>query len=501
MIFRYLWFLLIPILVFPQVSSNNVEEYELLLSEVRLLMQYIPPISEDQALIDSAESAAKKNEYTLASVYLEVALDELYAKSNLTSNESIKNVYNQSQRMEIKIKSGLDFNRQEFEIGYVESDSVILNEVNKPFIGINLNYLISGTKQHGLSTDLYLRADNENIEGGFRISNPYKTKKFYGYNALELDIDHNSLNPDIGYWEIASQQSLNYKMMKWYFQIENNFRFKNYKEPSQTIPAFVKNIANFVILYEHDLLTNTRLFYQVDFNESIDYKNNDFFEQNAGLSFINWFPGPVNNEIKMDYINNDFTYTIEDSVFYNISRTATALLDIRAPLFNKYYWAVDYLYKYKTYQNKSEQDPDYWEQELNTSIQKEIIGNLNLSLGYHFQRREHKLFSGSDAIYVTEQNYNDHGILGELSYHRAANLFFTGMITYSRRKYPESESLSTLSFYKSKNILNLFLLIQAPIYKNLYMNLFLSYDNDEELDNDRNDTRSTIFSFELEYNF
>lgn len=75
------------------------------------------------------------------------------------------------------------------------------------------------------------------------------------------------------------------------------------------------------------------------------------------------------------------------------------------------------------------------------------------------------------------------------------------MITYSRRIYPESKNASVLSFYTSKNILNLFILLQAPIHKNFGVNIFLSYDGDKELDNDKNDTRSVIFSVELEYEF
>lgn len=501
MIFRILVILLIPILIYTQVSSDSAEEYQFLLSEVQLLEQYTPLSLENVSLIDSAKNAADNNEFELASVYLEVILDGLYIVSDQNLNESTLYVLDSYQKFNFRINSGLDFNQQEFEIGYIESDSVILNEVNKPFIGFDLDYLLAGTKQHGIGLDLYIRTDNENTEGRLQLNNPYKRNKSYGYNNLQLNCDNNRVNPDLSYWEIAGQQLLNFTFEEWYIQIANNFRYKEYNQPSQSVPGFIKNTASFNTFYENNILKNTRIFYQFDINESINYKNNDYVVHSMGLNFLNWIPGRVGNEIKTEYIYNDFTYALEDSIIDNTSKTIVGMLDIRVPLLKNLYLSADYQYKYKSYLTKSEQDPDYWEQELNTSIQKDILKKLSIGMGYHLQQRKHELFNGSESIYINEQNFNDQGILAEINFHHSENILFTGMITYSRRKYPESENMTSLSFYTSKNILNLFILFQAPINDNLSVNLFFTYDNDKELDNDRNDSRSVILSAELEYKF
>jgi hypothetical protein len=122
--------------------------------------------------------------------------------------------------------------------------------------------------------------------------------------------------------------------------------------------------------------------------------------------------------------------------------------------------------------------------------------NFFISLGYHHQKKEHKLSVGRNAIYIKEQNYYDNGVLVEISYHHSKDVLLTGIVTYSKRIHPESENVDIIRFYKSQNILNLFILFQAPIKQNLGVNVFLSYDVDEELDNDKNDTRSIIFSTE-----
>ena len=498
---RFPWIVLILVFIIYPALATTFEEYELLLAEVSLLIQYTMPTDESFALIDSAKSAASQNDYESAVVYLEVAITDLNENHLVINDEPELNENESTDDIKFKIISGLDFNRQEFEVGYIETDSVILSEVNKPFIGLNLDYTIAGSRQHGLGSYLYLRVDHENIEGRIKLTNPYKKSRLYGYNSLEFNYDNNRENQDIGYWEIADRQSLNYTLDSWYFQLQNYSRYKHYKQPSQSVPRFFKNITSVSALYEYNLLKNIRLFYQADLNNSINEQNNDYFEHLGEIGFVNWIPGPVSNEFTGNFIYNDFTYALDDSIINNISKTITAKMHIRAPLFFKLYWNFDYNYKYKFYKIESEQDPNYFDHELDTSFQKDFIRNLTIGLGYHYQKRENRVSAGSNEIYIKEQNFHDDGILAELNYHNSNSMLFTGTVTYSKRVYPESENVELISFYKSKYVLNLFILFQMPIYRNLSANVFLCYDGDKELDNDKNDTRSIIFSAELEYNF
>ena len=81
--------------------------------------------------------------------------------------------------------------------------------------------------------------------------------------------------------------------------------------------------------------------------------NNDYVVHSMGLNFLNWIPGRVGNEIKTEYIYNDFTYALEDSIIDNTSKTIVGMLDIRVPLLKNLYLSADYQYKYKSYLTKS----------------------------------------------------------------------------------------------------------------------------------------------------
>ncbi len=117
MIHRFPWVLLILIFVFYQAVATNVEEYEILLMEANILIQYNTPSDEGLALIDSAKSAALKSDYELAVVYLEVVIDEVYKKTYPTQDELKIIDYENSKNLDFKMHTGLDFNRQEFEVG------------------------------------------------------------------------------------------------------------------------------------------------------------------------------------------------------------------------------------------------------------------------------------------------------------------------------------------------------------------------------------------------
>lgn len=501
MILRLSRVLLILLICSIRVNAENGEAYKLLLGEIEILTHYNSLSSENQTLIDSAKSAARRSDFDMATIFLEVVIDNLYDKTSTLIEQPDKQPPEAFDRTEFKIVSGIDFNRQEFEVGYIETDSVILDEVNKPFIGLNLDYIFNGNREQGLGSYIYFRLDNENIEARFKLLNPYKISQIAGNNTLEFNYDHNDLNKEISYWELASRQSFNYSGTKWYFQLDNYLRFKNYHQPSQSVPNFLKNTMNASAIYQSSLIRNIRLSYQADFNESLNYRNNDFFEHYAELGFSNWLPGPVANEFIYGFSYNNFTYALDDSVISNLSKTVTGRLNTRIPLVYNFYLKSDNAYKYKFYRVKSEQDPDYEKLEINASIEKLLFSNLSAGLGYHFQERNHKLSKDSNPVYIEEQDYNEKGISAELNYHNLNKIYFTGMITYSKRKYLHSTDSDIISFYKSKNILNIFVLFQTPVWDNLVLNVFLSYDGDRELDNDKNDTRSIIFSSELEYAF
>jgi len=115
--------------------------------------------------------------------------------------------------------------------------------------------------------------------------------------------------------------------------------------------------------------------------------------------------------------------------------------------------------------------------------------------------RRHDLINSKADIYIKEQNYYENGLIIGADYQNFSSLFISLSASYSFRRYPDVLSDQVLSLYSSRNIFNLSLFLQLPIIDKFMFNLFAAYDNDQDLDNDEDKIRSSMFSAELQYQF
>ena len=102
---RFPWIVLILVFIIYPALATTFEEYELLLAEVSLLIQYTMPTDESFALIDSAKSAASQNDYESALVYLEVAITDLNENHLVINDEPELNENESTDDIKFKIIS------------------------------------------------------------------------------------------------------------------------------------------------------------------------------------------------------------------------------------------------------------------------------------------------------------------------------------------------------------------------------------------------------------
>ena len=118
-----------------------------------------------------------------------------------------------------------------------------------------------------------------------------------------------------------------------------------------------------------------------------------------------------------------------------------------------------------------------------------------------FEYKRHFIFSGAEQVYIEEQNYSGNGVVFGLEYYKYKGMLLSFEAGYTWRRYPDAVVEAVGSFYTDRNVLNLNLLFQFPVTDNINFNIFASYDNDQDLDSDAGNTRSSIFSAEFQYKF
>lgn len=477
--------------------------YELLLAEVNLFEQHKSLSKGALALIDSAKVSANRGEYNLAIIWLETALDAIKNsdKSKIVHSSDSFTLLT-LKKYELLIKSGVDFNRHEFEFGFIQSDSVLIDEVQKPFLAFDWRYFFRGDYINGIASQTDFRMDKENITGRLQMASYWNKRRYNGYGMLGMIYNKNKTYPDLGYTEANSRFFVNYLIHdQWAFILSNDFRFKRYKNPSPGIPDFIRDVLRLTLNYNTGDAWNAQLLYIADLNSSQKYKNNDFFEQKGGISLGYRLTNGVYNQLALSFSNNNFTYVLQDSNISNQSQTYRADYQALISPFKTWQWRLNYEGIYKLYANKSEQDADYFAQDFQAILRKSINAGISVESGYRFIYKRHFDFAGSYNIYIREQNYFGHGLIVGIDFSYSKRFFLAMNASYTWRRYPDNQRTGILSLYANRDILTLFMLGQIPLQEKLALNIFVTYDNDKDLDNDRNDSRSAIFSCELQYTF
>jgi len=491
--------------LFCQDGENG--DYELLLLEIDVLRSYSTFSKNTNTLIDSAKEQALKGDYDIAIVFLEEAKSEI---SILKKKINPKAVLSSKKTLFFNFLTGIDYNRQEFELGFEQSDSVLLDELSKPFVGFNLKYL---NAKNTFQIENRLRYDKENLQTELFLKNTSQNNYFGLNTKIGTVYDKNFAYSDLGYLEFFAD--LNFKSIDlnydWYWSIKNLTRYKKFKQATQTIPNFIRNTFSTYVVRNFDLYKNLQFDYNFDFNESLQYINNDFKEHDAGISYQDIFLRRLKFKVSTRSRISNFNYLVQDnnletdimrdSSFTNRSNTyffnPNFIFEINSDL------SIDLNYKadFKSYDIKTEQEPDYTFQYVNPAFIINFNEMTRLKVGYVFEEKVHKTEPDLEKQYIKDQNYSSKGISTGVDYSSLSGIIISLNAEYMLRRYPNVQDDVSFSIYSNRNVLNILFFAQIPVSEKMSLNAIASYDNDKDIDSDFNDSISSFYTFEVSYSF
>lgn len=480
-------------------QSSSRDEYEWLLSEANLFLRYNDSVHLDSALIDSARFYAADESFELAVVFL-----EQYLSNQRANQPAPPQIDSQpaSPQFNLKVRGGIDFNRQEFELGYLESDSLILDEVNKPFTELETEILLWEDKNGKAELEGTFRFDKENTTGALKAGGDFKIQDLSGGINASWQTDKNQLYPDYSYTQWASHQSLEWTPGSgWKARLSNDIRMKAYQKPSVNVPDFLNNVFQGMVQFLPGPNMLLALDYLNTINESQNTRNNDYKQYSLNLTGNYHSSGGVNVDVGVGFEHNNFVYTLSDSLLENVSAAFLSEFQGTMPLNNWLNFQTKNSFRLKEFSRKSEEEPDYFFLNSSNQLRFALTPHFTVGGGYSYEIKKHKHFSGAINAYIDEQNYYSNGIVLGADYMRLAGFFLSFEGTYSRRRFPEASVENWSGLYANRNVLNLNLILQLPVTEKLHFGTYLSYDNDRDIDSDSGNTRSMVFSSTLEYNF
>ena len=485
----------LPVLVSGQEGGQS--EYQMLHNEVEIFQRYSDnPF--DSSFLDSAEYYAKHGNHDVAIVFLEEILDS-FTTENIPLTFSTDLII--PGNINLSIRTGIDYNNQEFETktGSTEDNDIFIDQASKPYVGVQLNYLLNGDYSKGLALNSLIRYDKENFNGFLNLEQKFLTINTNGLVNLNFIFDSNKLYTDLSYKEISSRQLIEWSGGRWRFRLDNTLRFKKYRQPAETMPDFIRDIFDAFLSWHGADSRIVNLDITSDYNESLNFENNDYFEQIYNVQFDQWLGGNFINSVELGTRFNKFKYSLLDSTINNFS-TEFRIAPLLGLYINSQMRAnIEYNYIYKKYREKSEQEADYHYNYMDFKVMKTFRSNFQVTAGYRFDKKKHIPFFGSYETYIIEQDFHSNGLIAGIDYQNISGWYISTSAMYSWRKYPNASNGDEFSIYYNRNILNLFIMAQVPITEKLNLSILLSYDNDEDKDFDINNMRSSYFTIEMQY--
>ncbi len=484
-------------------QQDERADYETLLLQLELQQNY-RSAPDARALVDSAKARAGKKDYMMALVFLEEARDSFEALSpqkHPPAPGTLSPQYPQSispaRPFRFSLLSGVDFNRQEFELGFDQSDSVLLDQVSKPYVGMSLKF-------EPLLQSFYiqntLRYDKENFDNELRLAGRWygsvhgfesRFSYLFNRNFIYTNLSYNELNSDIIY---------TFSSESWSGRLQNTSRLKAYQKPDANVPDYFRNTLNTYLSYFQGSAFNIQAYYSLDYNASRNTRNNDFVNQYLGLT-AQWAISGLRLRLNPQVEQNRFTYLVADSLLDNRSQTARVEALISYRLFNALEIRANGSLRNKGYFKKTEQEPDYTLVNFNPEWRFYLNDRFSFGSGGFWEKRRHVVSPGLDSAYVLQQDYTDRGLTLNADYASPEGRVLSLSLRYSARRYKGDTGGANFSLYADRNIWSGLLFLQWPLVDHLTLQAVAMYDNDKDLDSVFNDTKSSFYTLELKYEF
>ena len=479
--------------------QSDGEKYRLLLDQVNLYIDYYPLDDDMRQLYDQAKSYGDNNEYEIAVIYLEEILSTIGSSSK--KEESLPN----PEISEIKIRespvkfsaiSGIDFNRQEFEIGYLQNDSTILEEFSKPYIGLAMEYGLKNDDGVRLRVTNSLRYDKENWRDYYRVR--WNAAKFtsFQYNGF---LNYSKTYPANSFWEhevISRYMPVKKRKISW--SINNTFNYKNYRHSDGGFFNYYQNRFELINKWGGFNRYIIQSHYQNIFYEHLGGENLDFIQHEIEIGYRKTTYYTYWHALDLDIALRNYSLEFEDSLFSNSYSQVKSELIFSFPLWQDGRIELNDHLLLKSYKEKSSLEPDYIWNYFRPLLLQKISQSTEAGFGYELEIKRHREYQ-DDVNSISDQDYTANGIFSSLNYFSLSGTYLTLYLSYQWRRYPESITNEMLSIYSDRNVLSLFIMAYIPFTRNISVNILTTYDNDKDIDIDQRNNQSVIISAELEY--
>jgi len=501
------------LLTFTYSAEQNLFEiYQSRKMQIQFLSQnFPPPDSLIFNLISEAELFAGQENYPIAISLLDQAI-EFYTQGEETGGTGkipYQLSFNNNQLAlpqkvdsysvwQIVAETGIDYSRNEYELNYLETDSVILDEINNPYAAIRLSR-ISDSDGRSFNLSNYNRLDRNLFQNSLFLS--WESLDYQNNWRLEGHTDLFWLfNDSLGnFWENELRACWNnlFTPSKRLF-LQSRLRYK----------LFFPAAENYRNLFSGELLGAIRQQYGIlrwlefSLRPSVYQEN-----QSQGLKYLQLHSQLQFNQrsdynkyclLNVNYYFRDFQST---ESYKNQYQAVRPTADIEWPFLTFLGIQVSGEWESRKYKKPDLSYSDFQFASLTAQLKYYYDNLKSFGLGYVYEHEKHFANSAAELSLIQQENFTSRGVLFSLDILTTGGLMISLSYQYLRRDYPYGGADDLLGIYRNRNIQNIAGFGYIPLNNHWQFQFYANYDHDRDRDHENNDNFSTLFNISLLYKF
>lgn len=398
-------------------------------------------------------------------------------------------------------ETGFDYSRQEYEMSLIESDSVVVEQLNNPYLSLRLTRNgRTGAKNYRIYN--YLRGDRTLLQA----SSLFSLESDQTASRWQIEGESNL------FWQLQDQQGSfweNQVRGSWDFPLGpadrlNFYSLARYKYhfPADSSYGDVTQ-AEMTLTYRHYLGFLSWL--ALDVRPSYYNEN-----QLLGLKY-----GQIQGHLEFSqrkdynrYLNAELTYNhrnfqnrMPDSLAKNSYRSLRPQLNAELPLLYPFGIAIQSEWEFRRYGHPNISYSNFYRGTLGAQLRFYFGGFNAVGAGFVYEQETHNAPVESEQSLVEQENFHAGGLLLSVDLFQQNGLLISLTYQYTLRTYPNSGAGDFLGYYSNRRIHSIQGIGYVPLGRRWQVQFLANYDNDRDRDREANDNFSTIFNLSLIYQF
>lgn len=396
---------------------------------------------------------------------------------------------------------GADYSRNEYELSFLESDSVILEELYHPYFALRIARSASSGNRNSsflnythleeslFQSGLYLALESVSYQKRWRIegnSDFFSAGKDAGANSWSNELRF--------YWS-------QYLTIKNQFLFNSRGRYKLYFPAGDTYQNSLGGDIQMALRHYFQTLCWLELailpslyrensgegFIYRQIQSRLDYQYRSDYNRFLNVSLNHYLRNFENSSVSLDYRNQHqaFRPAVEGEW------TLWKPFGLKGQLEweDRRYLHPDLTYSDFTYGSASTQLRFYFG-EYNTA---------GIGLVFDFER--HTAGTPDEQPLTEQENFNSRGFIVSVDLLNVRGLLISFSYQYTRRDYPLSIAPDYFNIYSDRQVQTIQGIGYIPFHSQWQFQFFVNFDEDRDRQHDNNDNLTSLLNISLQYKF